>query len=187
MRLELVFCWHNHMRQENTLNQIAARYGFSTEGVRSMLSALIAGHGSMAQFNHADFGGPGQWMAGGMVMTATPGGVGDLRRRIDRLCDDLVQLLEQQQPAGGVALFSSSEPWWPVELGIPTSAGSQNDFAYAYFPAHDRLAIRTGAQVVVYDTVGRRLTGFGQQQPGGAIEIQTTEGPVTLDRLRAVE
>jgi len=40
--------------------------------------------------------------------------------------------------------------------------------------------------VVVYDTVGRRLTGFGQQQPGGAIEIQTSEGPITLDRLGVV-
>jgi len=174
------------MRQENTLNQIAARYGFSTEGVRSMLSALRAGHGSMAQFNHADFGGAGQWMPGGMVMTATPGGVGDLRRRIDRLCDDLVQLLDHEDESTGVALFNASEPWWPVEFGIPTSAGSQNDFAYAYFPAHDRLAIRTGADVAVYDTTGRQLTGFGQQQPGGAVEIQTTEGPVTLDRLRAV-
>src|SRR3982751_470633 len=90
--LELVSCWQQHMRQDNTLNQIAARYGFTTEGVRSMLSALRAGHGSMAPFNHVDSGGAGQWMAGGMVMTATPGGVGDLRRRIDRLCDDLVQL-----------------------------------------------------------------------------------------------
>lgn len=172
-----------HMRQENTLNQIAARYGFSTEGVRSMLSALRAGRGSMAQFNHADFGGPGQWMPGGMVMTATPGGVGDLRRRIDRLCDDLVQLLDREPESGEFAAFKSGERWWPVELGIPSSAGSQNDFAYAYFPAHDRLAIRSRGEVVVYDTVGRQLTGFGQQQPGGAIEIQTSEGPITLDRL----
>ena len=151
-----------------------------------MLSALIAGHGSMAQFNHADFGGAGQWMPGGMVMTATPGGVGDLRRRIDRLCDDLVQLLDGERESGALAFAQSNEPWWPVELGIPTSVGSQNDFAYAYFPTRDRLAIRTSGNVVVYDTNGRQINGFGQQQPGGAIEMQTSEGPLTLDHLRAV-
>jgi len=95
-------------------------------------------------------------------------------------------ILHQEDDSKGIASFNASEPWWPAGLGIPTSAGSQNDFAYAYFPAHDRLAIRTGADVAVYDTTGRQLTGFGQQQPGGAVEIQTTEGPVTLDRLRAV-
>ena len=64
----------------------------------------------MAQFNHADFGGAGQWMAGGMVMTATPGGVGDLRRRIDRLCDDLVRLLDHEDEWTGAVLFNASEP-----------------------------------------------------------------------------
>ena len=50
--------------------------------------ALQRGWGSMAQFNHPEFGGYGQWMRGGMTM------VGDmfnasLRNRVDALALDL--------------------------------------------------------------------------------------------------
>jgi len=33
-----------------------------------MLFAVLAGNGSMAQFDHAEFAGSGQWMQGGMIM-----------------------------------------------------------------------------------------------------------------------
>ena len=34
----------------------------------SMLQAVMDGNGTMAQFDHPEFGGAGQWMQGGMTM-----------------------------------------------------------------------------------------------------------------------
>jgi hypothetical protein len=39
------------------INDLAQRHGFSSDAVLSMLQSVINGHGSMAQFNHPDFGG----------------------------------------------------------------------------------------------------------------------------------
>ena len=47
---------------------LAQRYGVSTEAVVTLLQALLHGHGTMAQFDHPELGGRGQWMPGGMVM-----------------------------------------------------------------------------------------------------------------------
>jgi hypothetical protein len=40
----------------------------STDAVRAMLEAVRLGNGTMAQFSHPEFGGRGQWIAGGMTM-----------------------------------------------------------------------------------------------------------------------
>ena len=40
-----------------TINHLAQRYGFSSEAVMTMLQSVIEGHGTMAQFNHPEFGG----------------------------------------------------------------------------------------------------------------------------------
>jgi hypothetical protein len=45
---------------EHIVENIAQRYGVSTDAVRTLLSALIAGHGTMVQFNHPELGGSGQ-------------------------------------------------------------------------------------------------------------------------------
>ncbi|WP_341328100.1 hypothetical protein [Methylotuvimicrobium sp. KM2] len=50
------------------INQLAQRYHFSFDAVCSLLQSVINGNGSMAQFNHPEFGGSGQWMRGGMIM-----------------------------------------------------------------------------------------------------------------------
>ena len=67
---------------------LAQRYGVSTEAVLTLLQALVSGHGTMAQFDHPELGGRGQWMSGGMVM------VGDmfnqaLKATVDGLCLNL--------------------------------------------------------------------------------------------------
>jgi hypothetical protein len=36
--------------------------------VRTLLFAVSAGGGTLAQFDHAELGGSGQWMSGGMTM-----------------------------------------------------------------------------------------------------------------------
>src|SRR5258705_6616940 len=77
---------------ESAIADIAQRHGLSREAVLSMLSALRAGGGTMAQFSVPELGGSGQWMRGGMTM------VGDmfdnaLKARVDALCNRVGQLL----------------------------------------------------------------------------------------------
>ena len=50
------------------LHSVAERHGVSLDAVRHVVQALERGHGTMAQFDHPDLGGMGQWFAGGMVM-----------------------------------------------------------------------------------------------------------------------
>lgn len=67
---------------------IARETGFSLDAVEAMQGALAASGGRMAQFDHPEFGGVGQWMQGGMVMTSR-GRDTVLEGRIDHLCDAL--------------------------------------------------------------------------------------------------
>jgi hypothetical protein len=107
-----------------------------------------------------------------------------LKHRVDTLCTELAGLLHSQpsltvdarraqsqsQSGGGVSLFvegsGSASQWWPAELGSPSSAGSQNNLRYAFFPGARRLAIQQGGRVSIYDTGEHRLSGFSQQQSG---------------------
>lgn len=80
---------------QQLINSIAQRSGFSTDAVQTMLEAIVNGNGRMAQFNHGEFGGSGQWMAGGMLM------LGDmfnhqLKGRVDSLCYELSNLVASQ-------------------------------------------------------------------------------------------
>jgi hypothetical protein len=80
---------------QQRINDLAQRYGVGTDAVMALLQALINGNGIMAQFNHPDLGGSGQWLQGGMTM------VGDmfnyaLKAKVDGLCTELSQLLAQQ-------------------------------------------------------------------------------------------
>jgi hypothetical protein len=179
-------------RGQQITEELARRYGVSSGAVMTMLQGLIAGGGSMAQFNHPEFGGLGQWTRGGMTM------VGDmfnnaLKAKVDGLCSELSDLLasepfirrpggcqSQTQSQSGrgdvpgeVSLFVASEggtagTWWPADLGAPSSTGSQNDLRYAYFPAARRLAINLGGKVTVYDTLDHQIGGVSQQQSGDA-------------------
>ena len=77
------------------INELAQRYGVSTDAVTSLLQSVMNGNGTMAQFNHWELGGGGQWMMGGMTM------VSDLfnhalKAKVDGLCTELSQLLSQQ-------------------------------------------------------------------------------------------
>ncbi|MGB5063443.1 MAG: SHOCT domain-containing protein, partial [Candidatus Competibacter sp.] len=80
---------------QQAIHDLAQRHGFSPAAVHCMLEAVIHGNGSMAQFNHPEFGGSGQWMSGGMTM------VSDLfnhalKSRVDGLCSELSGLIAQQ-------------------------------------------------------------------------------------------
>jgi hypothetical protein len=80
---------------QQTLNGIAQRHGFSFEATLSMLESVINGNGSMAQFNHPEFSGSGQWMRGGMTMVSDMFN-NHLKGRVDSLCSELANLIADQ-------------------------------------------------------------------------------------------
>jgi hypothetical protein len=80
---------------QQAINDIAQRHGFSVGGTLSMLDAVINGNGNMAQFNHPDFSGSGQWMRGGMTMVSDMFN-NHLVGRVNGLCSELARLVQNQ-------------------------------------------------------------------------------------------
>jgi hypothetical protein len=167
------------------LQSVADRHGVSLDAVRHLVRALERGHGTMAQFDHPDLGGMGQWFSGGMVMVGRMFDNG-LKAQVDALCTELAAAL----PASG---FSETAPasrrgggeWWPADLGSPASTGSQNGMRYAYFPESRRLAVESGSGVAVYDTGEHHITGVSQSN--GSLGFTGQAGAIDLARLRRIE
>ena len=188
---------------------LGRRYGLGGDAVLTLWRAVEAGGGAMAQFDHPELGGMGQWSRGGMTMI---GAMSDhaLKGRVQRLCDELADRVggrsgsevpaagRQSQSRGapdgaGAAALSRSaagtgQPqnrWWPSELGEPASTGSLNDTRYAACPAARRLAVQAGGRTTVYDTADHRIIGFSQQQGGTDSATFTSQhGAVRLADLR---
>jgi len=200
---------------QKIIDDLARQYQISVDAVMSMLQSLMDGRGSMAQFNHPEFGGAGQWMQGGMTMVSDMFNH-HLKGQVDGLCNALATLLaaspfqpshassfqSQQQggsasssghgPAGPVSLFVDAEPgqwghWWPAELGMPNSTGAQNQVRYAYFAETRRLAIEVNGRVTVYDTLDHHISGFSQQQSGGSsLSFSSQYGLIDVAQLPVV-
>ncbi|APD47188.1 SHOCT domain-containing protein [Synechococcus sp. CS-602] len=77
------------------VNDLAQRYGFSQDAVLHMTFAVLKGRGGMAQFNHPEFAGSGQWMNGGMMMLGDMFNQG-LKARVDGLCQGLAAAVASQ-------------------------------------------------------------------------------------------
>ena len=142
------------------VTELAQRYGVSTGAVWTLLQALVHGHGTMAQFDHPELGGRGQWMRGGMVM------VGDmfnqaLKATVDGLCVELAALLAaspfvQPEPArsplpgqetphqqrGDVRPAAGSQAPATVSVFMVSPAGN----AGAWWPAELGIPAASGAQ-----------------------------------------
>ncbi len=182
------------------VDDLAQRYGVSSDAVSTLLRALVAGNGTMAQFSHPDLGGMGQWSQGGMTMVGDMFNQG-LKARVDGLCSELATLLRGQQLTfagsfqsqsqgsagqGNASLFVPSSGgmysnWWPSELGTPAATGAQNDVRYAWFPETRRLAIDLGGNLSVYDTLDHQIGGFSQQQgSGGSLTFTSQKGLVRV-------
>ena len=80
---------------QQAIDDIARRHGFGTDAVLSMLQSVINGNGRMAQFNHPEFSGSGQWMSGGMTMVSDMFN-NYLKGRVNSLCAELAQLVANQ-------------------------------------------------------------------------------------------
>lgn len=141
---------------QQAINELAQRHGFSQAAVLNMLEAVINGRGSMAQFNHAEFGGSGQWMRGGMTMLSEMFNYA-LKGRVEGLCHDLASLVasqpdllqggsfQSQSQDGGYGQqqnqctgqspgsFSDGQPYGsgsasPVSLFVPPAPGQGSDW-----------------------------------------------------------
>lgn len=179
-----------------------------------MLIAVHNGGGTMAQFNHSEFGGAGQWMMGGMTMVSDLFN-NALKNCVNNLCSDIAGKLSEHQlvmPSGsfqsqsqsggsdnqrqtngmmgsGNTLFvpDPNELWWPSALGTPSATGQQNSTKYAYFGDRRRLAVQTGGGCWVYDTGEHQIGGFSQQQgSGGSITLTSQFGIVELSKLPVI-
>ena len=171
----------------DNIADIAQRHGFSAEAARAVAEALRHGGGHMAQFNHPELGGMGQWAAGGMLM------IGDmsnnqLKARVDALCRDLAAMpgpapaAAERQP--GQTSHRTSH-WWPDGLGTASATGQQNDMRYACFPDQRRLAVMRNGRVGVWDTGEHRIIGFSQQQSSGqSLSFTSQIGTVRLQDLK---
>jgi hypothetical protein len=183
------------VNEEGLIDRVAKRHSISPDAVRTILSALRAGRGTMAQFSHADFGGMSQWSPG-MTM------VGDmfnnsLKSKLDAVCSELAAYVAETPLAdpvqGGdaneVSYRSSRQAtdWWPGNLGTPSAAGTQNDLEYAVFPGTQRLAIKDGDHLAIYDTRDHRIFGVAQaQSTDQTLTFRSQNGPVRLRDLPKV-
>ena len=187
------------------IQDLAQRYGVSTDAVITMLYAVMNGNGTMAQFSHPELGGSGQWMMGGMTMVGDMFNYG-LKSKVDGLCVEISNQLMNQpgyfQPAASQSQFQSSNvssggnlfvsaaaagQWWPGDLGQPSSTGAQNNIRYAVFPSTCRLAIELGNQMTVYDTLDHQIGGVSQQQGGNdSMTFSSQYGSFGVDGLPVV-
>lgn len=171
------------------LDAIAREHGFSGDAVLHMHEALMRGEMRMAQFNHQEFGGPGQWMAGGMTMIGDMFNDG-LKARVDRLCRSLRTFATEADNFTAETDPTTASPaavWWPPEFGIPTSSGSQNHTRYAYFGPTQRLVVDRFGKTTVYDTRGHPINGFSQQQSTtSSATFETDAGPIDLTQLPVI-
>jgi hypothetical protein len=124
---------------QQIIDTIAARYGYSTEAVLSMLQSVINGNGSMAQFNHPEFAGSGQWMRGGMTMVSDMFN-NNLKSSVNNLCSELSQLVATQPDLLRSGSFQSQH-----------QGGQQQ---HSYSGAHAQGAAGSGASLFVAPASG---------------------------------
>jgi hypothetical protein len=193
----------NEPRAKQTSDELAQKYGVSSDVVKTLWQAIIAGNGTMAQFSHPELGGPGQWLRGGMTMIGDMFNHG-LKSKVSALCSELSarfdrELSEKTTAQGSsqtetspddVSIFipgRGANDWWGTDLGTTGATGSQNDIRYAYFPVSRRLAIQIGDRVTIYDTGDHEISGVSQQQSGDAsLSFVSQRGLVRVSELRVV-
>lgn len=111
---------------QQIIDGIARRYGYSTDAVLSMLQSVINGNGSMAQFNHPEFSGSGQWMRGGMTMVSDMFN-NNLKGSINNLCSELAQLVAAQPDLLASGSFQSQNQGGQQQNSYSGGNGMRND------------------------------------------------------------
>ncbi len=95
------------MNLQQTIGRLSERYQVSAEAVETLARAMQRSGGRLAQFDHPELGGYGQWMPG---MTQ----LGDmfnrpLRERVEDLCRDLSAALDRSEEEGAFSRPATSD------------------------------------------------------------------------------
>ncbi|WP_222845893.1 SHOCT domain-containing protein [Flavilitoribacter nigricans] len=146
----------------------------------------------MAQFDIRELGGSGQWMKGGMTMVSDMFNA-NLKAKVEQLCNQLSlligseELFIEEEDAENKTEYRIADNWWPTDLGIPATSGSQNNLRYAFFPGSSRLAVEDTGKTTVYDTLDHHISGVSQQQGNGHSLIFTSQhGRIDLEKLPVI-
>ena len=96
--------------------------------------------------------------------------------------------MEPMKPMKPMEPMKTPDPWWPSDLGEPSTTGGQNDLRYAYFADSHRLAVSQGGKTTLYDTGDHEITGASQQQSDqdGDMTFSSSGGNVSLKSLKVV-
>lgn len=169
------------------IDELAKKYQLSHEAISNLLESLERSQGSMAQFNHPELGGQGQWMKGGMVMIGESSNE-TLKTKIDQICNELSALISTSSIENKENPEGHFNEWWPKKFGHPDSSGRQNGIRYAYFLKPRRLIVEKNGQTTIYDTLDYEISGVVQQQSGGpsTLRFSSQLGPVPLKDLPIV-
>jgi len=96
--------------------------------------------------------------------------------------------MEPMKPMEPMEPMTFADPWWPSELGQPSSAGSQNAMRYAVFPDKRRLLIEHDGALTTYDTGDHQIGGVSQSDSHGqTLAFTSQDGPVRLETLKQVD
>ena len=101
------------------LEVIAARHGVSPDAALALLRAIAVGKGVMAQFDHPELGGMGQWLRSGMVMVGDMFDTG-LKLRVGALCSELAALLDEGGAPAAEAASATPRRGRPTLGGRPS-------------------------------------------------------------------
>lgn len=194
---------------EKIINDLAQRYSFTPDAVFSMLQSVINGNGSMAQFNHPEFGGSGQWMKGGMIMLSDMFNH-NLKHSIGGLCQELANLIAnqpgliqrrsfqsqhqctQQQNNDNVChqAQNSSGPTGAFSLFVPPPAGSSGNWWPEGLPCPSSTGSQNNVRYAYFASLRRlaiELNGHVtlydtlDHQIGGFSQQQSVGGSITFN------
>jgi hypothetical protein len=183
------------LNEQGFVALVSIRHSVSEDAVRTILQALRAGGGTMAQFSHPDFGGMSQWSPGMTMVGAMFNN--SLKSKLDAVCTELAAYVndtpstdrDHGREEGEVSYQTSRQrsDWWPMNLGTPSAVGAQNDLQYAVFPGTRRLAIKDGEHIEIYDTGNHRIFGVAQAQSlDQTLTFTSQDGLVQVKDLRKV-
>lgn len=95
--------------------------------------------------------------------------------------------MKPMRPMEPMKPMKGMEPWWPADLGKPSTSGAQNGMRYAFFPDKHRLLVETDGRSKTYDTGEHRISGVSQQDSGGqSLAFTSQNGTVDLASLKTV-
>lgn len=135
---------------QQIIDDIAKRHGYSSDAVLSMLQSVINGNGSMAQFNHPEFAGSGQWMSGGMTMVSDMFN-NYLKGSVNNLCSELSQLVAAQPDLLRSGSFQSQSQ----------GGQQQNNYSGGYDSNARNNTVGSGASLFVPPAPGSATDWWG--------------------------